>query len=75
MFNLFLQRCKRNSIQKEYIAFAANCSRIIKHPENKEIIWEECFNSLGTFFRKEIPVTVNPLWAQLDLNSYLTIKT
>ena len=27
---------------------------IIKHPENKEIIGEDCYNSLGIFYRKEI---------------------
>lgn len=27
---------------------------IVKHDENKEIVGEDCFNSLGTFFRKKI---------------------
>lgn len=27
---------------------------IVKHEENKEIVGEDCFNSLGTFFRKKI---------------------
>lgn len=39
--------------EKEYIERPI-WEEIIKHPENKEIIGEECFNSSGIFFRKEI---------------------
>lgn len=39
--------------EKEYIERPI-WEEIIKHPENKEIIGEECFDSIGIFFRKEI---------------------
>lgn len=39
--------------EKEYIERPI-WEEIVKHPENKDIIGEEYFNSLGIFFRKEI---------------------
>ncbi len=39
--------------EKEYIERPI-WEEIVKHPENKNIIGEEYFNSLGIFFRKEI---------------------
>ena len=39
--------------EKEYIERPI-WEEIIKHTENKEIIGEDCFNSLGVFYRKEI---------------------
>lgn len=39
--------------EKEYIERTI-LEEIVKHEENKEIVGEDCFYSLGTFFRKKI---------------------